>query len=198
MSDVSDVSEHPGDLLSAYLDGELSASEEREVESHLVACGACNAELDDLGAARRMLRELPPVPAPPGFTRGLVERRRRSVRRGTGLALVAASVAVILGLALADPQEDQPCGSQPMSLSGDASRLDTTPGPFSSRPGRDVPPGATSPSSTLGTTTTTTTTTTTATTAAENESGPEGSSDPDSFGDRIEDVATNLLELIGG
>jgi hypothetical protein len=188
------MTEHPGDLLSAYLDGELSASEARQVESHLLRCGACNAELDDLGAARRMLRELPPVPAPPGFTRGLVDRRRRSVRRGTGLALVAASVAVILGLALADPQEDQPGGGQPMSLSGDASRLDTTPGPFSSRPGRDVPPAATSPSTTLGTTTTNTT----ATPAPENETGPEGSSDPDSFGDRIEDVATNLLELIGG
>jgi putative zinc finger protein len=192
---MNGVSEHPGDLLSAYLDGELSAGEERQVESHLVGCGACSAELDDLGAARRMLRELPPVPAPPGFTRGLVERRRRSIRRGTGLALVAASVAVILGLALADPHEDQPGGSQPMSLSGDSSRLDTTPGPFSPRPGGDLPPATTStpsapssPSTTQGTTTT----------APENETGPEDSPDPDSFGDRIEDVATNLLELIGG
>ena len=136
------MTEHPGDLLSAYLDGELSASEARQVEAHLVGCGACNAELDDLRAARRLLRELPPVPAPPGFTRGLVDRRRRAARRGAGLALVAASVAIVAGLVLADPHDDQPSGSQPMSLSGDASRLDTTPSPFSSRQGGPSTPAA--------------------------------------------------------
>jgi predicted anti-sigma-YlaC factor YlaD len=182
------MTEHPGDLLSAYLDGELSGPEARRVEAHLVGCGACNAELDDLGQARRMLRDLPPVPAPAGFTRGLVERRRRAARRGTGLALVAASIAVVAGLVLADPHEDRPSGSQPMTLSGDASRLDTTPGPFSSRPGGPTGPIASTTSTTLGTTTT----------APENGTGPEERSDPVTFGDRIEDVAANLLELIGG
>jgi anti-sigma factor RsiW len=178
------MTDHPGDLLSAYLDDELSGPEAAQVEAHLAVCGACNAELDDLGAARRMLRDLPPVPAPPGFTRGLVERRRRAVRRGTGLMLAAASIAVVAGLALADPHEDQPGGTQPMTLSGDASRLDTTPSPISPRPGG---PAASSTSTTPGTTT-----------APENDTGPEEPSDPVTFGDRIDDVATNLLELIGG
>jgi anti-sigma factor RsiW len=176
---MSERREHPGDLLSAYLDDELSGSEARQVEAHLVACGACTAELDELAAARRLLRGLPPVPAPAGFTRGLVERRRRFNRWGTGLAVVAASIAVIVGMVLADPHEDEPSGSQPMSLSGDASRLGTT-SPFT-RPRQG------------GVTTSPTTTT-----APENETGSEESSDPATFGDRVEDVATNLLELIGG
>jgi hypothetical protein len=184
---MSGVTEHPGDLLSAYLDDELPGGEARQVEAHLVGCGACNAELDDLAAARRMLRDLPPVPAPLGFTRGLVERRRRSTRRGTGLALAAACIAVVAGLALADPPDDPPARSQPMSLSGGQSRLDTTQSPF---PGQGST-SSTGPSSTASTTTT-------STTAPENATGPEEHSDPVTFGDRIDDVATNLLELIGG
>jgi anti-sigma factor RsiW len=187
LTGVSGVGEHPGDLLSAYLDGELPGREARQIEAHLVGCGACNAELDDLAAARRMLRDLPLVPAPRGFTQGLIERRRRATRRGTGLMLAAASIAVVAGLALADPHDDQPSGSQPMSLSGDASRLDTTTGRF--------PGGGPSTSHTPSTTSTTLGTTTT---ARENVTGPEEPSDPVTFGDRIEDVATNLLELIGG
>jgi Putative zinc-finger len=200
MSGLGDVSEHPGDLLSAYLDDELSAGEARRVEAHLVSCGACSAELGDLGAARRLLRDLPAVPAPPGFTRGIVERRRRSTRRGAGLALAAAGVALVLGLALAEPGDDQPSGSHTMSLAGDATRFGTTLTPHTLLGPDDQPGGPSASASASGSTVSTTSTTAGSTTTAENGAGPEdsSSSDPVSLGDRIDDVAANLLELIGG
>ncbi|HKY61558.1 MAG TPA: zf-HC2 domain-containing protein [Gemmatimonadota bacterium] len=43
------MSEHPIDLLSAYLDGDLAAPDREAVERHLAGCRACTAVLEDLG-----------------------------------------------------------------------------------------------------------------------------------------------------
>jgi hypothetical protein len=90
---------HPGDLLSAHLDGELPPEVEARVDAHLEACADCRAEFDDLDAARSTLRSLPTVPAPAGLVTGIVRARQRASRRGVALALVAASLAVVVGLA---------------------------------------------------------------------------------------------------
>lgn len=121
-----DPTDHPGDLLSAHIDGELPGPAARQVEAHLVQCGACSAEVDALADARRRLRELPPVPAPPGLVTRLVERRRHSSRRGAALALAAAGVAVVVGLTVAEPADDRTASAPPRALTGDSSRLDTT------------------------------------------------------------------------
>jgi predicted anti-sigma-YlaC factor YlaD len=42
-------------LLSAYLDGELSAADAQRVDEHLASCPACSAELDDLRAVGRLM-----------------------------------------------------------------------------------------------------------------------------------------------
>jgi anti-sigma factor RsiW len=39
---------HPGDLLSALLDGELTAEERAAVTAHLRECGDCRAEAEGL------------------------------------------------------------------------------------------------------------------------------------------------------
>jgi anti-sigma factor RsiW len=54
-------------LLSAYLDGEVTASERRTVDEHLSKCGACASELEELKATVALLRELPYLPVPRSF-----------------------------------------------------------------------------------------------------------------------------------
>ncbi len=56
------------DLLSAYLDGQLSASEAARLESRLRADPQLEATLAELRAARKLLRALPQRKAPRNFT----------------------------------------------------------------------------------------------------------------------------------
>ena len=93
------MSSHPGDRLSAFLDGELSAAERAEVQGHLRECAACTRELEELGAVDAFARELP-VEAPAGYFDELPGRVRARVRRPAraprmALWAVAAAAAVM-------------------------------------------------------------------------------------------------------
>ena len=93
------MSSHPGDRLSAFLDGELSAAERAEVQGHLRECAACTRELEELGAVDAFARELP-VEAPAGYFEELPGRVRARVRRPAraprmALWAVAAAAAVM-------------------------------------------------------------------------------------------------------
>jgi hypothetical protein len=52
------MSEHPTERLSAYLDGDLAASDREAVARHLADCRKCSAVLGDLGRVTRAAREL--------------------------------------------------------------------------------------------------------------------------------------------
>jgi hypothetical protein len=89
------MSGHPGELLSAFLDGELSAADQAAVEGHLRECAACAHELEELAAVDAFARELP-VPAPAGYFEDLPGRVRSRVRRPARvprLAVWAAAAA---------------------------------------------------------------------------------------------------------
>ena len=84
---------HLGDRLSAYLDGELSTAEQRQVSDHVVTCVQCRGELADLDRARTAVRSLP------GMDTGQLDRvpsieptrrRRYLVAGGVGIAAAAA------------------------------------------------------------------------------------------------------------
>jgi anti-sigma factor RsiW len=92
---------HPDDQLSALLDGELAPDEAVAVRQHLEGCGACREELEAVAAVRLALRDMPAVPAPPGFIGRAVDRRRRDSRRGAVVVLAAAVLAVVVGLVAA-------------------------------------------------------------------------------------------------
>lgn len=101
---------HPGhstDRLSAYLDGELSPVENREVAAHVIACRECRSDLQEFDRARTAVRALPGVDAPPGLIpertpeSGVGHRRTGGRRMGTVAALTlgaAAALAVLFGL----------------------------------------------------------------------------------------------------
>lgn len=88
---------HSGEALSALLDGELDEREAEVVGRHLAACVECRQEMARLAEARRRLRSLTPVAAPPELT----ERTRARIgwqRRAVALAavLVSASAGLVL------------------------------------------------------------------------------------------------------
>lgn len=56
------MSEHiKPDLLSAYLDDQVSSSEKEAVTGHLAACGDCRGQMDDLSAVIQLVKGLPAV-----------------------------------------------------------------------------------------------------------------------------------------
>lgn len=90
--------EHPGDLLSALLDGELSVAERDQVDAHLRDCPACRIELTEIADARQLVRGLPTID-PPTWLQTLGERRWSRTRSLQAAVSVAASV-VVLALAV--------------------------------------------------------------------------------------------------
>jgi hypothetical protein len=106
--------EHPGDKLSAYLDGELPPAERAAVDQHLVECAACARALEELAAVDSFSRTLA-VQAPEGYfdafparvRRRLVARRRR-VPAWTWAAAAAVLLAVLTPLTLRDRPAEAP------------------------------------------------------------------------------------------
>ncbi len=86
---------HLDDLLSAYLDGALSAAEAERAGAHLAECDLCRAELEDVREARQAVRALPMLEAPIPLL--AVARRRPWLKAA---ASVAAGLLVV-GLAVA-------------------------------------------------------------------------------------------------
>ena len=95
---------HPGDLLSALVDGELTPGESAGVRAHLEACADCRRELRLISEARTLLRALPPVDPPFGFFERMVRPGRRWARAGVGV-LAAGAAASVAVMALAAPRE---------------------------------------------------------------------------------------------
>jgi anti-sigma factor RsiW len=85
--------EHPGDSLSALLDGELSPADEAAVQAHLVACPTCRHEMEAVRVARLWVRALPPVEPPFGLYQRMLEPYRPG-RRRVAMAFLGAAAAV--------------------------------------------------------------------------------------------------------
>ena len=64
--------EQMNDLLSAFLDGELTAQEEEQMHAHLEQCADCRALLEQLQTLHTSFSDLEEIPAPEGFAEGVM------------------------------------------------------------------------------------------------------------------------------
>ena len=62
------IHDQVAELLSAYIDGEVTAAEQGLVEAHLASCAVCGRDLATLRQTVTLLRQLPQVAAPRPFT----------------------------------------------------------------------------------------------------------------------------------
>jgi anti-sigma factor RsiW len=101
---------HLGDLLSAYLDGELRPDERSRVADHLQACGLCRTEVEEISEARAAVRSLPtlelPVVLMPAEAVRIAERERLGWRI-TAAAAAVAVVGVLGAFTLSSPEPQQ-------------------------------------------------------------------------------------------
>ena len=86
------------ELLSAYVDGQVSASEASRVQEHLAACAECRRELEALRATVSLLRSLPQVQPSRSFA--LAEAPEPADRRWP-VAWGARAAMSVAGLVLA-------------------------------------------------------------------------------------------------
>jgi anti-sigma factor RsiW len=124
---------HPGDLLSAYLDGELAAADRAAIAEHLSSCIACRAEIDDVAAGRAAVRGLPMLELPPELipsaapVADLAERRRRR-RLPVWAASAAAAAAVVAGLVVFGGDHPSPAQDLDMYADRHIARVVVDPG----------------------------------------------------------------------
>lgn len=92
---------HPSELISAYLDGELTVVERGELANHISRCGRCAAELQDLQRVRAAVRALPVLEMPAdiyasisGDAEVVPLHRNRGLWVGAAAAMVALVIAV--------------------------------------------------------------------------------------------------------
>ena len=83
-------------LLSAYVDGEVSAAEARRVEEHAAACSACRDELDSLTATVELVRGLPELELPRSFELTRLPEEEPRASFGVWAPRLATSVAGLL------------------------------------------------------------------------------------------------------
>lgn len=93
---------HPGELISAYLDGELGRAEIDQLRAHLDTCGRCAREFQDIQSVRAAVRSLPLLELPAGLVpeaeAEVVPLRRN---RGFLVGAAAAIIAVVIAIAAA-------------------------------------------------------------------------------------------------
>jgi hypothetical protein len=89
------------DLLSAYLDAQVTATERRRVAAHLEACAACRSELAGLRQTVTLLHALPRIPVPRAFTLAEIQvGRGRPAAQPTWLGGMLRGLAAVSAVAL--------------------------------------------------------------------------------------------------
>jgi len=87
---------HRGELIPAYLDGELVGEEKQRLEEHLAVCTQCGDELNALEEVGLLLSEASLFSPQPGFTARVMARLAQREARRRLMRVAPALVAVSL------------------------------------------------------------------------------------------------------
>lgn len=124
---------HPTEMISAYLDGELSLEERSGFLEHLSSCGMCSAEVGEVQRVRSAVRSLPVVELPEGVLVGLdvgAEMIPLHRHRGVWIGAAAAVIALVIAVAaLVTPPPDSVSVDELSSRFGARASLDPAFGP---------------------------------------------------------------------
>jgi anti-sigma factor RsiW len=95
---------HVTEHLSSYCHGELSDSESRRVAEHLIGCGRCRVEFEEVKFGVKLAEQLPVMPAPDtiwsGIESSLPQQRAANVVDLPRRSFVKPAVAMAAGLAV--------------------------------------------------------------------------------------------------
>lgn len=110
------ISSHDNELLSAYIDGQLTAHQRAALEARLQTQPTLKTELEALQKTRHLLRSLPPLRAPRNFTLSTKTYRRYAQSRVPSLfgAISALSSAMLIMLVISSILFDR--SAQPVSM----------------------------------------------------------------------------------
>lgn len=106
------------ELISAALDGEATAEEQRQIDEHLATCAACRQAMTDLQAAQSLSRSIGVTEAPFGFRQRVMQRIETQPSHSWAfwhwprLAYGLAALSLLVGLTLFWRLERQPSNAQ--------------------------------------------------------------------------------------
>jgi anti-sigma factor RsiW len=101
------IDEHVGELLSGYIDGELTQQQRQRVEVHCTNCAACAGELDELARLRKEVGAANLSEFGEDTWRETMSDTSVQTSRGIGWLLLVGGILAASGIAvftfLADP-----------------------------------------------------------------------------------------------
>lgn len=95
-----EIDEHVGELLSGYIDGELTQQQRQSVEVHCGDCSACSDELDELSALRADIGAATLSQYGEDTWRETMNDTTVQASRGIGWLLLAGGILVCAGIAV--------------------------------------------------------------------------------------------------
>ena len=94
------IEKHVGELLSGYIDGELTQQQAQRVRVHCESCRQCAEELDQLDKIRREIGRSRLSPVSEDIWREHMKEPTVELTRGLGWILFIAGVLAISGIAI--------------------------------------------------------------------------------------------------
>ena len=98
MSNETNIHEHVGELLSGYIDGELTQQDAQRVRLHCEACEQCRQSLDDLKRMRERVGQATLSNASPTEWREAMSDTTVKATRGLGWLLFIGGMLVAVGV----------------------------------------------------------------------------------------------------
>jgi anti-sigma factor RsiW len=100
MTELRNIEDHVGELLSGYIDGELTQQDRQRVRLHCDTCGECQTRLTELAQLRERVGKAALSNWRHNAWRETMEDTSVKATRGIGWLLVIGGVLVAVGIAV--------------------------------------------------------------------------------------------------